>query len=197
MAARVSFELPPARFARFLVGKPKAFPFVDRRRLPSVTGLLEALAGYDGESKFMVVLGREKGKRLLKRVLERRTKDGRHGIERCKKAQKTLSWGKGGCFGKSQQKLSLPQLPSLSHSFAFAPSDLVLPFCGCGDCFSRSCERGRSLDGNRGEINILPITASRCYAGTDRIGGAGRFLYVMITHDGKSREDSRSIYLWV
>jgi hypothetical protein len=35
MAAEVSFKLPPARFARFLVGEPNAFPFVIRRRLPS------------------------------------------------------------------------------------------------------------------------------------------------------------------
>jgi hypothetical protein len=40
MAAEVSFELPPARFASFLVGEPKAFPFIVQRRLLSVTGLL-------------------------------------------------------------------------------------------------------------------------------------------------------------
>jgi hypothetical protein len=61
MAAKVSSELPPARFARFFVVEPRAFPFVVRRRLPSVTGLLEALAGDEGESEFMVVWGREKG----------------------------------------------------------------------------------------------------------------------------------------
>jgi hypothetical protein len=38
MAAEVSFELPPARFARFLVGEPKAFPFVVRWCLLSVMG---------------------------------------------------------------------------------------------------------------------------------------------------------------
>jgi hypothetical protein len=35
MAAEVSFELPPARFASFLVGELNAFPFIVRRRLLS------------------------------------------------------------------------------------------------------------------------------------------------------------------
>jgi hypothetical protein len=34
--------------------------------------------------------------------------------------------GKGGRFGKSQQKLSLPQLPIFTHSFDSAPSDFFL-----------------------------------------------------------------------
>jgi hypothetical protein len=50
----------PQHFTSFLVGEPKAFPFVVRRRLPLVTGILEALAGDEGESEFMVVRGREK-----------------------------------------------------------------------------------------------------------------------------------------
>jgi hypothetical protein len=58
MAAKVSSELPPACFASFLVGEPKAFPFVVRRRLPSVTGPLEVLAGDEGELEFVVVWGR-------------------------------------------------------------------------------------------------------------------------------------------
>jgi hypothetical protein len=60
MGAEVSFELPPARFASFLVGEPKAFPFVIRWCLPLATGLLEGLAGDEGESEFMMVRGREK-----------------------------------------------------------------------------------------------------------------------------------------
>jgi hypothetical protein len=60
MAAEVSFELPPATFAIFLVGEPKAFPFVIRRRLPSITRLIVALAGDEGGLEFMVVWDREK-----------------------------------------------------------------------------------------------------------------------------------------
>jgi hypothetical protein len=37
----------------------------------------------------------------------------------------TLLWVKGGRFGKSQQKLSLPQLPIFPRSFSLAPSDLI------------------------------------------------------------------------
>jgi hypothetical protein len=77
MATEVSFELPPACFTSFLVREPNAFPFVVRRRLLSVMGLLGVLTGDEGESEFMVVWGREKKEiGLPKRGLERRTQDG-------------------------------------------------------------------------------------------------------------------------
>jgi hypothetical protein len=80
MAAEVSFELPPAHFTNFLVGEPKAFPFVVRWRLLSVTGLQGVLAGDEFDSEFMVVRGRERKEiGIPKRGLERRTKDGLHG----------------------------------------------------------------------------------------------------------------------
>jgi hypothetical protein len=47
-AAEVSFKLPPTRFASFLVGEPKAFPFIVRRRFPSVMRLLVASDGDKG-----------------------------------------------------------------------------------------------------------------------------------------------------
>jgi hypothetical protein len=90
MAAKVSFELPPARFASFLVREPKVFPFVVRRRLLSVMGLLGVLAGDEGESEFMVVWGREKKEiGLQKRGLERRTKDGLHDRKAGERLKKT------------------------------------------------------------------------------------------------------------
>jgi hypothetical protein len=60
MAAEVSFELITTRFIIFLVGEPKAFPFVIRRHLPSVTRLLVASTGDEGESKFMMVQERDR-----------------------------------------------------------------------------------------------------------------------------------------
>jgi hypothetical protein len=45
MAAGVSFELPAVSFTIFLVGEPHAFPFVVRRSLLSVTGLLRFFLG--------------------------------------------------------------------------------------------------------------------------------------------------------
>jgi hypothetical protein len=60
MAAEVSFELPPARFTIFLVGEPKAFPFVIRRCLLPVMGILGVLAGDEGNLVFMVVRGRKR-----------------------------------------------------------------------------------------------------------------------------------------
>jgi hypothetical protein len=54
MASEVSFELPPTRFTSFLVGEPKAFPFVVRRHFPSVTRILVASAGGEGESEFVM-----------------------------------------------------------------------------------------------------------------------------------------------
>jgi hypothetical protein len=77
MAAEVSFGLPPAQFASFLMGEPKAFTLFVRWHLLSVTGLLGVLAGDEGESEFMVVRDREKKEiGLPKRGLERRSKDG-------------------------------------------------------------------------------------------------------------------------
>jgi hypothetical protein len=70
MAAEVSFELPPACFASFLVGEPKAFNLIIRRRLPLVTGLLGVLAGDGGELEFMVVWGRESKKATGERAGE-------------------------------------------------------------------------------------------------------------------------------
>jgi hypothetical protein len=91
MAAEVSFELPQARFASFLVVEPKAFPFVVRRRLLSVTGLLGVLAGDGCDLEFMVVWGRERKEiGLPKRGVERRTKDGLHERKAGEKAKKTL-----------------------------------------------------------------------------------------------------------
>jgi hypothetical protein len=119
MAAEVSFEMPPTRFARFLVGEPKAFPFVIRWCLPLVTRLLVASAGDKGESDFMVVQAREEREEATKERAERRTKYGGHrrGVRRLKKH----FHGEGAHFGKSQQKLSLPQLLIFPHSFASAP----------------------------------------------------------------------------
>jgi hypothetical protein len=90
MAAEVSIELPPAHFTSFFVREKKPFPFVIRRRLLSVTGLLGVLAGDEGGLEFMVVRGREKKKRLPKRGLERHTKDGVHRRKGRRKAPKTL-----------------------------------------------------------------------------------------------------------
>jgi hypothetical protein len=95
MADEVSFELPPARFARFLVWEPKAFlfdaPFVIHWRLPSVTRLLVALAGDEGVLEFMFVQEKKGDKRDTEEWTDIRTKDGGNGKERRKKAQKTLS----------------------------------------------------------------------------------------------------------
>jgi hypothetical protein len=138
----MSFELPPAHFASFLVGEPKAFPFVVRRRLPSVTVLLGLLTGDEGGLEFMVVRGREKRKGYQRegwRDIQRMSYTEEKGN---RKAHKTLSWGKGGHFGKSQKKLSLPRLPIFPHFSVFVPSGLVLPFCGFGECCSRSRELG-------------------------------------------------------
>jgi hypothetical protein len=94
MAAEVSFELPPLRVSSFLVGEPKAFPFVVRRCLLSVTGLLGVLAGDEGELEFMVVWGRErKYRRLPMRGLEKRTKDSVHG-RKAEERLKNTSWEK-------------------------------------------------------------------------------------------------------
>jgi hypothetical protein len=71
-----------------------------------------------------------------------------------RKAQKTLPGAKGGRFGKSQQKLSLPQLPIFPHSSNFAPSGLVLPFCGVGVCCSRSHERVGAWMGTMGRLAL-------------------------------------------
>jgi hypothetical protein len=67
-----------------------------------------------------------------------------------RKSQKICMWRKGGCFAKSQQKLSLPQLPIFPHSSSFAPSDIILPFCGFGDCYSRSREWAGAWMGTAG-----------------------------------------------
>jgi hypothetical protein len=111
-----------------------------------------------------VVRGRERKEiGLPKRGLERRTKDGLHERKAGEKAQKTLLWRKGGHFGRSQQKLSSPSIPTCTHCSAFIPSSIVLPFCGFGDCCSRSRERGRSVDGNHRENSMYPKTSSRWY----------------------------------
>jgi hypothetical protein len=105
MAVEVSFELPPARFAIVLVGEPKAFPFVVRRRLLSVMGLLGVLAGDEGDSEFMVVRGREKKEiGLPKRGLERRTKGGLHKRKTGEKAKKTLCEEKAVTLGSLSEK---------------------------------------------------------------------------------------------
>jgi hypothetical protein len=66
---------------------------------------------------------RERREKGYQREGGRRVKYGGHGRE---KAKKHLL-GECGRFGKSQQKLSLTQLPIFPHSFASAPSDLF-PF---------------------------------------------------------------------
>jgi hypothetical protein len=137
-------------FPSFLAGEPKAFPFVVRRCLPSVMGLLGVLAGGEGVG-IHGGSGQRKEKRLPKIGLERHIKDGIHGRERQKKRLKNTSSGKGGHFGKSQQKLSLPRLPTFPHYSAFIPSGLVLPFCGFGDCCSRSRERAGVWMGTVGD----------------------------------------------
>jgi hypothetical protein len=105
MAAEVSFKRTPTRFTIFLVGEPNAFPFIVRWHLPSVTRLLVASAGDEGESEFMVVQERENREQATNKRVERRAKDGGHGRERRKKAKKHFR-GEGGRFGKSQQKLA-------------------------------------------------------------------------------------------
>jgi hypothetical protein len=85
MPAEVSFEPPPAHFASFLVGEPKAFPFVFWQRLPSVTRLLVASAEDKGESESMMVQERENEKKATEEMMEIRTKDGGHRIKNAQK----------------------------------------------------------------------------------------------------------------
>jgi hypothetical protein len=86
-----------------------------------VTGLLVALAVVVVVSESVMLGSQEKRKKATKEKVERCTKDG-YTKERRKKAKKHFR-EEIGCFGKSQQKLSLPQLPIFPRSCVSAPSD--------------------------------------------------------------------------
>jgi hypothetical protein len=83
------------RFTSFLVGYSRTLPRILRWCLPSVMGLLVALARDEVLSESMLAQERKEKKDTEDRA-ERRTKDGGHIRERRKKAtQKTLLWGGG------------------------------------------------------------------------------------------------------
>jgi hypothetical protein len=108
------------------------------------------------------VISREGHKKATGEKVERHAKDDGHEREMRGKATKKYVRGEGGHFGKSQQKLSLPQL----SIFPYFCLSLLPPISFYSCCFDNCCSRSREWAGawmgTMGRVASVPMPSSRC-----------------------------------